>query len=255
MSSRKAGQVVKKRVFIGLLLASLFLLTVIAFFAWWLFTQQTLYLNRLFLVMLMALAFILFVLLAIGLLALIWSLWSLKEVPPLENMMRGVTKLLFPVALWLGKWLGVAEEKIKNSYIQVSNQLVKTQIKTKTYQRIMILAPHCLQWVQCPHKITIRVENCKRCGQCVIMDLLALAEETGTCLKVVTGGTLARKMIKEYRPDAVVAIACERDLVSGMQDVDGLPIIGIVNERPEGPCANTKVDLRKVREAIGELQT
>ena len=47
-----------------------------------------------------------------------------------------------------------------------------------------------------------------------------------------------------------MAIACERDLTSGIQEVAEIPVIGIINERPEGPCCNTRVDLNKVEEAI-----
>jgi hypothetical protein len=49
------------------------------------------------------------------------------------------------------------------------------------------------------------------------------------------------------KPDA---IACERDLSSELVDSYLIPIIGISNERPYGPCFYTQVDLEKVKEAI-----
>lgn len=251
---RGVAPFVPKRIFVGLLLCSLFLLLLVVALAWWLVSFRMFYLNKLVLIVILVLALLFLIILAVGLLGLVWSLWRAKEIPPLGSMMRTVTHLLFPLAVVLGKWFGLPEERIKNSFIQVSNQLVRTQTKAETYERIMILAPHCLQWVHCPHKITIKVTNCRRCGHCLIMDLLDLAQKTGTCLKVVTGGTMARKVIKEERPQAVVAIACERDLVSGLQDVAGLPVIGIINERPEGPCANTRVDLEQVAEAIAAFR-
>ncbi|MGI6587599.1 MAG: DUF116 domain-containing protein [Peptococcia bacterium] len=244
----------KKRIFVGLLLCSLIFLVAVVTFAWWLVSWRMFYLNKIILTIVIAVALVFFVLLSVGLLGLIWSLWRSKEIAPLQSAMRTATNVLFPLAMRLGKWFGLAEEKIKSSYIQVSNQLVRTQTKVKAYKKVMILAPHCLQWVHCPHKITINVDNCKRCGRCLIMDLINLAQKTGAHLEVVTGGTMARKVIKEYRPQAVVAIACERDLTSGIQDVEGLPVIGIINERPEGPCANTRVDLVKVEEAIRSFQ-
>ena len=67
---------------------------------------------------------------------------------------------------------------------------------------------------------------------------------------VATGGTLARQMVKEIRPKAIIAVACERDLTSGIQDVFPLPVIGVLNERPFGPCFNTRVDIKKVEAAI-----
>ena len=61
---------------------------------------------------------------------------------------------------------------------------------------------------------------------------------------------LARKKVQELRPDAIVAVACERDLSSGLQDVYPLPAFGVLNERPNGPCVDTKVDLERLRQAI-----
>ena len=57
-------------------------------------------------------------------------------------------------------------------------------------------------------------------------------------------------MVKQARPKAIVAVACERDLTSGIQDVFPLPVLGVLNERPFGPCFNTKVDINKLEAAI-----
>ncbi len=72
-------------------------------------------------------------------------------------------------------------------------------------------------------------------------------------LSVATGGTLARKVIVEKRPKLVLAVACERDLTSGIKDCYPLPVIGILNERPFGPCFNTVVDVSKIDEALGQV--
>ena len=69
-------------------------------------------------------------------------------------------------------------------------------------------------------------------------------------LVVATGGTLARQLVAKARPKAIIAVACERDLTSGIQDVFPIPVIGIFNERPFGPCFNTRVDIDRVEEAI-----
>jgi hypothetical protein len=72
-------------------------------------------------------------------------------------------------------------------------------------------------------------------------------------IAVATGGTLARRIIVENRPEAIVAVACELDLTTGILDSYPLPVIGILNERPHGPCINTKVDIEKVRGAIASF--
>ena len=57
-----------------------------------------------------------------------------------------------------------------------------------------------------------------------------MAKDYGCQFIVVTGGTLARMKVKEARPKAIVAIACERDLASGMADVFPIPVIGVLND-------------------------
>jgi hypothetical protein len=69
-------------------------------------------------------------------------------------------------------------------------------------------------------------------------------------LAVATGGTLARRIIVERRPKLIIAVACERDLSSGIQDSYPLPVFGITNHRPHGPCYDTEVDLERVEEAL-----
>lgn len=80
--------------------------------------------------------------------------------------------------------------------------------------------------------------------------MLALCERNGVHLRVTTGGTLAREAVRTLRPKAVVAVACERDLTSGILDCIGLPVIGVTNGRPHGPCHNTTIDLQAVEKAI-----
>ncbi len=71
---------------------------------------------------------------------------------------------------------------------------------------------------------------------------------------VATGGGEARKVIHQERPSAVIGVACERDLISGIHDVaPKVATLGVANQRPEGPCKNTLIDLEELRVAIRAL--
>ena len=83
-----------------------------------------------------------------------------------------------------------------------------------------------------------------------IKELIELSDRYQVKMSVATGGTLARRIIVENKPEGIVAVACEHDLTTGIQDAYPIPVIGILNERPNGPCINTKVDIRKVKRAI-----
>jgi len=162
---------------------------------------------------------------------------------------RGLTlKVLHPLFMLIGAFSKSRKERLQAVLIDLNNRLVKRE-RPKT-RRILLLLPHCLQITECDIRITHDIYKCKRCGRCGIKDLIGLADENKLSLFVATGGNLARKILEDVRPEAVVAVACERDLSSGIADSFPLPVLGIVNERPFGPCVNTKVSLDKVREAI-----
>lgn len=85
---------------------------------------------------------------------------------------------------------------------------------------------------------------------CKINDLLELKEKYNTQIFVATGGTLARKIIMDNKPKAVIAVACERDLTSGVKDVKKIPVLGVFNSRPNGPCIDTNINIKEVEDAI-----
>ena len=72
---------------------------------------------------------------------------------------------------------------------------------------------------------------------------------------MATGGTIARRIVVQLRPKLIIAVACERDLASGIQDTYPLPVYGILNIRPFGPCLDTDVALERVEWAIRQFSS
>ena len=159
-------------------------------------------------------------------------------------------RILFPLASGLGRLLRVEPDAIRSSFIDINNSLVKASARLVQGDRLLLLLPHCLQNFDCPHRVTSEVRNCRHCGGCEIASLIDVCDARGVKMSIATGGTLARRVIVETRPKAIVAVACDRDLTSGIQDSYPIPVIGVLNERPFGPCRNTRVDLSEVRRAI-----
>ncbi|RJR25505.1 MAG: DUF116 domain-containing protein [Desulfobacteraceae bacterium] len=161
-----------------------------------------------------------------------------------------VIRWLFPVLVVVGKIIGINKERIQRSFIEINNQLVQVEAKKVKADQLLILLPHCLQNSDCVVRITGRVDNCKGCGKCKIKDLVALSDQFGFQISVATGGTLARRIVVERKPKLIIGVACERDLTSGIQDSYPIPVYGVLNKRPFGPCFNTDVDLGTVERAI-----
>ena len=116
--------------------------------------------------------------------------------------------------------------------------------------RLLVLFPSCLQRSKCPQKITSDIGNCQRCGKCKVKDILELAEKYGCQCIVVTGGRLAVQIARGDGVDAIVAVACEKELQEGIKGALPKPSIGVVNLRPHGPCKDTDVDLEEIEKAI-----
>jgi hypothetical protein len=159
-------------------------------------------------------------------------------------------KVLFPINLFLGKLFGLSRDQVRQSFVKVNNSLFRATKKRIKKNRLLILLPHCLQNFDCPHKIIANYDNCKRCGGCLIGEIIEMKERRNIELSIATGGTLARKVLVDKKPTVIVAVACERDLCSGIQDAYPIPVFGILNERPHGPCMNTRVDLDRLNRAI-----
>lgn len=165
------------------------------------------------------------------------------------KFLRGLTlKVFYPLLMLLGSFSKDKKEKLQGFVIALNNKLVR--LEKPGAKKILLLLPHCLQVNDCDIRITQNIYNCRRCGKCGINELIRISDENNLKLSVATGGNLARKIVMDVRPEAIIAVACERDLSSGVADSFPMPIIGIINERPFGPCVNTKVSMEKVKEAV-----
>jgi len=243
----------KKRLFLGLLLVTEFL-AALALYGIWKISYLGLENISNYLPAIVG-AFLIFIsTFSFG--ALCNMVFAVKGLPTLKLFHKysfAIIKFLFPLAVRIGKIFGIKRRQLEGSFIAVSNLIfMKSRIKVPA-NKLLVLSPHCLQLATCPHKITRDPNNCKRCGGCNIGDLMKLSEEMGFIFFVATGGTLARQVVIENRPQAVLAIACERDLMSGIQDVYPLPAVGVLNIRPNGPCYNTRVDIDEVKKTLNQI--
>ena len=243
----------KKRVFLGMLSLTTLLMAVVLFVIWYIGVPGLAGIQP-WLPTLLGAAFSAVVLLAFfGIINMVLAVSGLPYLGILQKQTYELINALFPFAVYLGRLFGIRRRKLEASFIAVSNLLFRRRKIRVPASRLLVVTPHCLQLASCPHKITRDPHNCKRCGGCDIGALVTLADEMGFHFFVATGGTLARQIVRDTRPKAVLAIACERDLMSGIQDVYPLPAIGVLNIRPNGPCYNTHVDMELVRKQLEEI--
>lgn len=249
---REAPMRPRKRLFIGLLSFASLLIVGAAGLAVWVPSGGLLSLHPLLPVILALVVTIATVLLLGGLFLLILTLLTGRDLFFSQTLRQIVIRFLFPAIIAFGRLLGIRRDTLQQSFIALNNQLVQAKKLRVAARRTLLLLPHCIQLFDCAIKITGDIDKCRRCGRCAISDLTGLAQARGIDIAVASGGTLARKIIVERRPQLIIAVACERDLTAGIRDAYPLPVIGVLNQRPHGPCINTQVVLAELEATLDE---
>lgn len=172
-------------------------------------------------------------------LMLVFHIHTGKNPPGITSVRHALIGILLPMMEIMGKFLGVERNLVRRSFIKVNNEFVLANYGAVKAENLLLLLPHCIQSSKCPYRLIYSIQNCVNCGRCQIGALRLLSEKYGFKIAVATGGTIARRIVVECKPKRIVAVACERDLVSGIQDSYPIPVFGVLNERPFGPCRDT----------------
>jgi uncharacterized protein len=147
----------------------------------------------------------------------------LAERGPLLRLMRLTSR----VAERFGR-----RDWVENASVKVYNALALLRGRKVGKGEMLLLIPRCLS------KETLD-------------GVLGIAGKYGVPVFVATRGQLARRVIRERRPRAVVAVACERDMVSGLHDVAGkVPVLGLTMTLPAGPCKDAGLDLARLEDWV-----
>ncbi len=121
---------------------------------------------------------------------------------------------------------------VENASVKVYNTLALLRGRKVGKGELLLLIPRCL-------------------SKDTLDGVLGIAGKYGVPVFVATRGQLARRVIRERRPRAVVAVACERDMVSGLHDVAGkIPVLGLTMTLPSGPCKDAVLNLGKLEEWV-----
>jgi hypothetical protein len=151
---------------------------------------------------------------------------------------RGLLPWCMPALEKLAMRLGWSRDRAGNAMLRVFNRLSIARVARGTVpEDLLILLPRCL-------------------SKEAMQQAMRVSERYGVPVFVAARGRYARQMIAMRRPKAVVAVACERDLVSGVHDVaKRLPVLGTTLQLGEGPCRNTAFQAgeleRQVRTLLG----
>ncbi|MFA7198531.1 MAG: DUF116 domain-containing protein [Methanoculleus sp.] len=156
----------------------------------------------------------------------------------LEGLVKAICKLL-----------GLDDKDLVTFFITLRNTMnTKAFAETPVEQRAVFL-PQCLRSAQCPANLTPEGLKCRNCGRCSVGENTAWLENIGYRVFIVPGSTFIKRMVKKYRPRAIIGVGCLMEVKDGIEMGDriGLTAIGVVNVK-DG-CVETIADWNGVRDA------
>lgn len=150
---------------------------------------------------------------------------------PFDRLRRPLCKItiaLYPIA----ERMGITRDRLGASTVALCNALTFAGRLTPYRERLLVLVPRCMANF---HK----------------KEILEMARERGLQVHVAPTGRSAREKVMEVCPTAIIAIACQRDLVTGIRDVHGrIPVLSIQLKLPSGPCKDTFIALGDLKAAF-----
>ena len=155
------------------------------------------------------------------------SFYTGASLLPERLLERGPFLRLMNVTSFVSRAFG-RRDWVEHAAIDIYNTLAERRGRRVGKGELLVLIPRCL-------------------SKGALDGVLAIAGRYDVPVFVATRGQLARRVIRERRPRAVVAVACERDMMTGLRDVAGkLPVLGLTMRLPNGPCRDAELDLDRM---------
>ncbi len=152
------------------------------------------------------------------------------------------------------KFIGYDTRALDSIYVEVRNRLSLRTFSKIPYNQRALFISHCMKSSKtCKAEITSTGLQCLDCGDCDITAIKNQAIDLGYQVYIVPGGSLVFKVIKQYKPHAVVGIACLFELEEAFEKLSmaNIPYQGV--QLSKDGCVDTCVDVHKAIQVLNIL--
>lgn len=155
----------------------------------------------------------------------------------LEGLMKGMFR-----------FFGLEDRELYTFMIKLMNSMNTAEFAKIPVEARAIFIPQCLRSSKCPAHLTPEGLKCKNCGQCDVGEARLLLEKMGYKVFIVPGSSFIKRMVKKYRPKAIIGVGCLAEVKEGidMADKMGLIVMGAVTLK-EG-CVETIANWQEIYE-------
>lgn len=154
----------------------------------------------------------------------------------------------FVKAIWkIGK---IDDREITSFSIRLHNQMNQEAFSKIPMKDRAVFLPQCLRSADCPSHLTTEGLVCKRCMRCDIGRSIDELEAQGCRVFIVPGSTFLSRMIKKYKPKAIIGVGCLMEVKEGLEMMDRKDLLAMGVITSKDGCVETKVDWSTLMETV-----
>ncbi|MBP2132434.1 hypothetical protein J2128_000355 [Methanomicrobium sp. W14] len=143
------------------------------------------------------------------------------------------------MAKGLCKFFGLDDKELTAFSIRLHNAMNLTAFSEIPPEKRAVFLPQCLRSASCPANLTPEGLICRRCGRCEIGAHIDILERMGYKVWIAPGSTLIKRMVKKYRPEAVIGVGCIIEVREGLELLDKINLTGMGVVTLKDGCVET----------------
>ena len=148
-------------------------------------------------------------------------------------------------------WFARADDAIVDDVgVRLRNYINRKKFLQIPYNERFIFMPQCVRSTDCPAKLTPEGIRCISCGRCNVGKAKEFAEGLGCRFFVVPGSSFIKRIIKKYKPGAIVGVGCQMEIKEGLDlcHSHDIPAIGV--PLSQAGCVSTTLDWNEFYDII-----
>jgi hypothetical protein len=182
-------------------------------------------------------ALFLLVLAVLGSLLIAYSFKTEKFIFP-KFMLFSIT-VLEAIVKALFRLVGVDDNIVDDVGIALKNKISMKKFRETPINKRLILLPQCLRAADCPSELGQEGIKCIDCGHCEVGPAVKSAQGLGYKVHIVPGSSFIKRLVRKYKPDAILGVGCITEVKAGLEMCEKLNIFGVGLVLDRAGCVST----------------
>jgi hypothetical protein len=160
---------------------------------------------------------------------------------PFFTIMEGTVRVVCLI-------LGVDGSQLMEFLIKIDNQMNLKNFARIPVEQRAVFFPQCLRARDCPARLTPDGLKCVSCGKCTLGRVVPALNEAGYKTFIIPGSTFIKRMIKKYKPKAMIGVGCMMEVKEGLEmgRKISMTTLGVVTQ--SDGCVETTMDFEQLME-------